>query len=118
MNNSISKSGCFDIVSYEFADGKNVELVFDDDSVTIIDSYKLNYEERLETITIIKKHLKQNGIRDLRTIQNYEGELYFHSLSYRLGICKGSSKDADLEYESDCRIQVRVFTIIMQILGL
>lgn len=118
INNSVSKCGCFDTVSYELADGKNVELVFDDDSVRIIDSYELNYEERLETITFIKKHLKQNGIRDLRTIQNYEGELYFHSLSYLLGICKGSSKDADLEYKSDSRIQVRVFTIIIQILGL
>ena len=118
INNSVSKSECFDTVSYELDNGKNVELIFDNDSVRIIDSYKLNYEERLETITFIKKHLKRNGIRDLRTIQNYEGELYFHSLSYRLGICKGSSKDADLEYKSDSRIQVRVFTIIIQILGL
>ena len=107
-----------DVIDYKLKTDNVVELVFDEDSVKIVDSYRLSYDERFEVLSFIKSYLNVKGIKNCRTIQNYEGELYFHSLSYRLGICKGSSKDADLEYKSDSRIQVRVFTIIIQILGL
>ena len=107
-----------DVIDSKLKTDNVVELVFDEDSVKIVDSYRLSYDERFEVLSFIKSYLNVKGIKNCRTIQNYEGELYFHSLSYNLGFIKESSKDADLEYQSDSRWYVRYASIVLQILGL
>lgn len=104
------------IVSYRLSDDKEIEVEYHVDYLTIKDCYKLNKDERLELLSYIycSNQIKN---KSTRSIQSMEGELALHVYLYDLGIEKASTKDADLEFGYDNRWYVRLFSSVLQILG-
>lgn len=83
----------------------------------IVDCYRLNRSERLETLHHAYSSLDVLGITTKRTIHSMEGELAAHAYLYDWGIEKASTKDADLDYMKDPRWHVRFVSAMLQILG-
>lgn len=94
-------------------DGKLVELELTDDFISIKDSYKLNYNERIKVLSKIKKIITTD-----RSIRNLEAELAMHNMSYKIGLFKKETKDTELEFQGDPRWYVRIATIVFQVLGI
>ncbi len=108
----ISKAAC-----YKLSNSKTVEVRFGEDSMKIVDCYRLDREERLETLHYAYQTLGKLGLETKRTVQSMEGELACHAYLYDFGIEKASTCDADLDYSEDPRWYVRFFSAMFQILG-
>ena len=96
---------------------KEVEVRFGLDSMKIVDCYRLDRNERFETLHYAYSSLDGLGIKAKRTIHSMEGELAAHAYLYDWGIEKASTKDADLDYLEDPRWYVRFVSAMLQILG-
>lgn len=114
VNYDISKAD----ITYKHTTGKEVKIIFGEESVQVVDSYTLNRKERLDVLCFIRYCLKEKEIDCNRTIQNMEGEMITHNFLYKLGYKPRNTKDTDLDYVKDKRWYVNVATVIMQILGL
>ena len=104
-------------VTYMVGDSKEVEVVFGEDSMKIVDCYRLDRNERLETLHHAYSSLDGFGIMTKRTLHSMEGELAAHAYLYDWGIEKASTRDADLDYAEDPRWYVRFVSATLQILG-
>lgn len=104
------------IVCYRLSDDKEIVVEYHDDYLSIRDCYKLNKNERMELLSYVyhSNHIKNESTR---SIQSMEGELALHVYLNDLGIEKASTNDADLEYGYDNRWYVRLFSSMLQILG-
>ena len=111
-NTSVSRTAY-----YELSDSKTVEVRFGDSSMMIVDCYKLDRNERLETLHYAYGSLEQLALTTNRTFQSMEGELAAHAYLYDFGIEKASTRDADLDYAGDPRWYVRLLSAMFQILG-
>ena len=96
---------------------KEMEVRFGLDSMKIVDCYRLDRNERLETLHYAYSSLDGLGIKAKRTIHSMEGELAAHAYLYVWGIEKASTRDADLDYAEDPRWYVRFLSAMLQILG-
>ena len=97
--------------------GKEVVIIFSDNSVKVKDCHKLSKEEQVQVVSFIVTYLDSNDIYYDRTINNLVAEISLHNCLYKLGISKTSTIDADLEYVEDSRWYVRTCTIIFQLFG-
>ena len=103
--------------TYIVGNSKEVEVRFGEDSMKIVDCYRLNRSERLEILRYAYSSLDDLGIMMKRTIHSMEGELAAHAYLYDWGIEKASTRDADLDYAEDPRWYVRFVSAMLQILG-
>ena len=110
--NQVSKT-----ITYEVGTTKLVDVRFGEDSMKIVDCYRLDRSERLETLHHAYSSLDGLGIKPKRTIHSMEGELAAHAYFYDWGIEKASTRDADLDYAEDPRWYVRFVSAMLQILG-
>ncbi len=94
----------------------NYEIIISDDSIKVIDSYKLSRKERYEVSIYINSYLKEIGIHD-RSIESIEAEIYLHRIAYFLNIDRTKSKDADIDYKEDKRVYVKISYLILMLLG-
>lgn len=113
-NYDISKAD----ITYKHTTGKEVKIIFGEESVQVVDSYTLNRKERLDVLCFIRYCLKEKEIDCNRTVQNMEGEMITHNFLCKLGYKPISTKDTDLDYLKDKRWYVNTATVIMQFLGL
>ena len=104
-------------ITYELGTTKLVEVIFGEDSMKIVDCYRLDRSERLEILHHAYSSLDELGITTKRTIHSLEGELAAHAYLYDWGIEKASTRDADLDYWEDPRWYVRFVSAMLQILG-
>lgn len=104
-------------VIYTVGCSKEVEVIFGQDSMRIVDCYRLDRTERLETLHHAYSSLDDLGIMTKRTIHSMEGELAAHAYLYDWGIEKASTRDADLDYAEDPRWYVSFLSAILQIWG-
>lgn len=100
------------------SDGKEARIRFDDASAKVMDSFRFDSQERFEICSYILKSLDGTPRQTNRSIQSMEAELSLHAYAYRLGIEKGKSKDADLDYSEDPRWYVRMATSLFEVAGL
>ena len=98
--------------NYDFKE----EIILNDDSIKVIDSYKLSRKERYEVAIYINSNLKEIGIHN-RSIESIEAEIYLHRIAYFLNIDRNKSKDADIDYKEDKRVYVKISYLILMILG-
>lgn len=114
VNCDISKAD----ITYKQTTGKEIKIIFGEESVKVVDSYTLNRKERFEVLCFIRYCLKEKEMDCSRTVQNMEGEMITHNLLYKFGYKPISTMDTDLDYVRDKRWYVNTATVIMQILGL
>lgn len=107
---------CTNII-YTLNSGEEVEITFASSTVKVNDCYKLQKKERIETLKFIMYYMKENEITTRRTINNLEGELLAHRMSYFLNIKKANAIDADLDYIKDSRWYVNAVTMLFEISG-
>ena len=91
-------------------------IVFDDDSVKVVDAYKLTRKERYETAIYIDSFWRNEGYH-FRSIESIEAEIYAHRSAYLLGIDKSRSKDADIDRIEDKRLYVKASYIALMAFG-
>lgn len=94
-------------------DDKFIEVELTDDFISLKESYRLNYNDRIKVLSKIKKVISTD-----RSIRNLEAELVMHTVLYKMGLFKEETKDTELEFNNDERWYVRVATIIFQMLGI
>ena len=64
----------------------------------------------------IINYANENEIEIKRDIGKLEGEWYIHNVCYNLGIERGSTKDADLDFVQDARWYVNFATDVASLL--
>ena len=97
--------------------GKRAEILFLPDRAKVLDCYQFNRKERFQISSYIYETWEKDGIKE-RSAQNLESELALHAFSYRLGIAKENSKDADLDILGDERWYVSAGYTFIEVLGL
>ncbi len=97
--------------------GKRAEILFLPDGARVIDCYRYNREERFQISSYIYEKWYEDGFHE-RSAQSLESELALHAFSYRLGIAKENSKDADLDIKGDDRWYVFAGYSLIEVLGL
>jgi len=100
----------------DVSDEISANIVFSDDSVKVVDAYKLTKKERYETAIYIDYYWKNEGYH-FRSIESIEAEIYAHRIAYLLGINKNRSKDADIDLKEDKRIYVKASSIALMAFG-
>ena len=94
----------------------SANIVFSDDSVKVVDAYKLTKKERYETAIYIDSFWRNEGYH-FRSIESIEAEIYAHRIAYLLGIDKNRSKDADIDLIEDKRLYVKASYIALMAFG-
>lgn len=97
-------------------DDTKTNIVFNSDSVKVIDSYKLTRKERYETAIYIDSYWRKEG-KHFRSIESIEAEIYAHRIAYLLGVNKIRSKDADIDLKEDKRLYVKASYIALMVFG-
>jgi hypothetical protein len=99
-----------------FEGGKRVDILFGEENATVVDCFLLSRKERLYVVSYIQGRWGEQG-KHGRSSQSLEGELALHSFAYRLGIDRGSSKDADLGVHEDERWYVKELSGLIEFMG-
>ena len=100
----------------DVTDEISTNIVFYDDSVKVVDAYKLTKKERYETAIYIDYCWRNEGYH-FRSIESIEAEIYAHRIAYLLGIDKSRSKDADIDLKEDKRLYVKASYIALMAFG-
>ena len=94
----------------------SANIIFSNDSVKVVDVYKLTKKERYETAIYIDYCWRNEGYH-FRSIESIEAEIYAHRIAYLLGIDKSRSKDADIDLKEDKRPYVKASYIALMAFG-
>ena len=96
--------------------GKDVGIIFSEDSVKVRNCYLYGRKERLAICSYIYQGLSERGVRE-RSIQSLSAELALHAICYRLGIRREQAVDADLDIHGDERWYVRAGYSLLEVFG-
>lgn len=91
-----------------------VELIFSNSSVKIVDSYKYNKKKLIkEIVAFVEEYVNENNIIIERNSKVLYGEIRLHNICYYLGIARSSTKDCDLDLIADSRWYVNLCSAIL-----
>lgn len=106
-------------VALDFGNGMNVNLRFGENSVKIIDAYRVSTtKDQTQIILFVQSYLHKQGKELSRKVTDCVGEYRLHCKLYEFGYEKERTKDVDLEYDGDPRWYVNVCSRLLGWLGI
>ena len=101
------------------SDSKVVCMIFDESNVEIIDAYRYDeINDRVVIMAFIRYYCKETGKTIKRSGSDISGEYMLHTIAYKVGIMKGNSCNANIDYISDNRWYVRIAGSVLGWLGI
>lgn len=107
-----------DTVVLILSTGRKAKVRFSESGAKVIRCDRFDRKERMEISSYINEEWMRRDIPHRRSAQSLLAELSFHTYSYRMGIEREKSIDADLEYESDPRWYVNIAVAFFETMGL
>ena len=108
-----------DAVNLLLENGTTVELQFGENSVKVVDAYRIStIDEQTEIILFVQSYVLNHGKELTRDLTDYIGEYRLHCKLYEWGYATAQTKDADLEYGKDPRWYVNLISRVIGLLGI
>ena len=108
-----------DTVILRLENGTMVELQFGENSVKVVDAYRISaIDEQTEIILFVQSYVSNHGKELTRGLTDYIGEFRLHCKLYEWGYATAQTKDADLEYGNDPRWYVNLISRLIGLLGI
>ena len=94
--------------------GRTVFMIFEENSVKIINSYKFSSKKEIyELAKFIKAYMRKQGEIFTRSNTATVGEMTLHNVLYELGYRRENVASADIDYEKDPRWYVNLTSAVL-----